>query len=1014
MLATAPRPDSRAGLVSALRFVTLAALAVGVVAASAFSASAQGFGRNKIQYDDFDWHVLETEHFDVYFYPEERELAEIGAQAAEEAYEDLEHRFNFSFNHRVPLLFYASNLHFKQTNTTPGFIPDGVGGFFEFLKGRVVIPADGNVQRFRRVVKHELVHVFTFNKLARILRDHRRPVDRLVPLWFTEGLAEYWSGEPDHQHEMILRDAVASNFFVPLDDMDRIAGSYVMYKEGEAFCRFVAETYGEERILDLLENSWRDPDFAKVISFVLGEDLHVVSDRWWDWVREQYLPKLENADLPSLTSAPVAARGAHFKPVVHRFPDGRQEVITVANRGGYSEVLATPVDGALRPTADPEVIVRAGRSLDYEAFHLMESRMDVSDDGLLAFVTKRGERDVIHLHDLRTRERVDMLGFDELVGIYSPTLSPDGQRVAFTGISRGGLADLYLYDRAGGPAGAGALRQLTADAYDDRDADFSPDGRRLAFSSDRTAFAGPGTPHFNLFEYDLDSDRIDYLTAGPQVDLAPRYSPDGDRLAFISARREEDGKFSAMNLWLADLSPTPSRAPVALPAEPTPGGAEATPSRTRVHQLTDFTAAGYDPAWANDSTLVFATFEDFRFTVRSIGVDSLAEAPRQSLAVAAPLAETAWTYPRYETPEDAEPARPYRRRYSLDVAAGSFATATTGDYNAGGAVIAFSDLLGNDRLLVSAYSASPQGRSFVDGLNASVTRIHVGRRANVGYGLFRRAGPLYDRGDPDGEEFLPTYQQIHGGLGLVSYPLSTFRRIDLSTSLGYSAKEIFEPDEFGAYDTLRTLTFSNALSFSHDNALYGMFGPVDGWRASVGVGYTTDLLQSALSYYTVSADVRHYARLSRDVTFASWGLARANVGRRARYTLLGGSWSARGFPLLRVRAERMLFTSQELRFPLVKAPYLMSPALGTLGVAGLNGALFADAAYGWNGDGTGPDLYNLNGQTIGRTFGSVGAGARLNLFGAFVLRYDIGYRFWDGFQWEEREPFTQFFFGWDF
>jgi len=174
------------------------------------------------------------------------------------------------------------------------------------------------------------------------------------------------------------------------------------------------------------------------------------------------------------------------------------------------------------------------------------------------------------------------------------------------------------------------------------------------------------------------------------------------------------------------------------------------------------------------------------------------------------------------------------------------------------------------------------------------------------------------------------------------------------------------------------------------------------------------LLQSALSYYTVSADVRHYARLSRDVTFASWGLARANVGRRARYTLLGGAWSARGFPLLRVRAERMLFTSQELRFPLVKAPYLMSPALGTLGVAGLNGALFADAAYGWNGDGTGPDLYNLNGQDIGRAFGSLGAGARLNLFGAFVLRYDIGYRFWDGFHWEEREPFTQFFFGWDF
>ena len=565
----APRPGplARAASVSSRvspRLAPLAAALLGLLVLGgplAPEADAQGFGRNKVQYDDFDWHILATEHFDVYYYPEERELAEIGAEAAEEAYVELENRFDFSFNHRVPILFYASNLHFKQTNTTPGFIPDGVGGFFEFLKGRVVIPADGNVQRFRRVVKHELTHVFTFNKIARVLRDHRRPVDRLLPLWFTEGLAEYWSGEPDHQHEMIIRDAVASNFFVQLDDMDRIAGSYVMYKEGEAFCRFVSETYGEERILDLIENSWRDQDFAKVAEFVLGEDFHVISDKWWTWIREQYLPKLEHAEVPSLTTAPVAARGAHFKPVVHTFPDGRREVLSGANRGGYTEILATPVDADLTPTGSPDVIVRGGRNLDYEAFHLFESRMDVSDGGLLAFVTKRGERDVIHLHDLRQRQRVEMLGFDELVGIYSPTISGDGRLIAFTGISRGGFSDLYLYDRQGGADGKGLLRQLTADAYDDRDADFSPDGLSLAFSSDRTAFAAPGVPSFNLFRYDLETDEISYITAGPQVDMAPRYSPDGERLVFVSARREADGKFSAQDLWLADLQPEAPEAP---------------------------------------------------------------------------------------------------------------------------------------------------------------------------------------------------------------------------------------------------------------------------------------------------------------------------------------------------------------------------------------------------------------------------------------------------------------------
>ncbi len=1057
MSARALRPGPRAWAAFVCsRLAPLAALALCLLAGPlAPEADAQGFGRNKVQYDDFDWHILETEHFDIYYYPEERELAEIGAQAAEEAYVELENRFAFSFNHRVPMLFYASNLHFKQTNTTPGFIPDGVGGFFEFLKGRVVIPADGNVQRFTRVVKHELVHVFTFNKLARVLRDHRRPVDRFVPLWFTEGLAEYWSGEPDHQHEMIIRDAVASNFFVQLDDMDRIAGSYVMYKEGEAFCRFVAETYGEERILDLIDNAWRDDDFSKVVEYVMGEDFHVVSDKWWTWIREQYLPKLEDADVPSLTSRPVAARGAHFKPVVHTFPDGRREVLSVANRGGYSEILATPIGADLQPLAKPEVIVRAGRNLDYEAFHLFESRMDVSADGILAFVTKRGERDVIHLHDLRQRRRVEMLGFDELVGIYSPTVSADGRQVAFTGIGRNGLADLFLYDRDGGPTGAGLLRQLTSDAYDDRDPDFAPDGLSLAWSSDRTAFAGPGTPIFNIFRYDLLTDEIGYITSGPQVDAAPRFSPDGERLAFVSARREADGKFSAQNLWMVDLSPAApmdeplvtasaaegyrvrgagyasgesARLAVSLEADtgsagmasgaddaaqlpyPVPRTRYAT---TEVRQLTQFTSAAYDPFWADDSTLVFAAFEDFRWTVRAFDADSAFATPRQRLPVSAPAPSQAWEYPRYAV-NDTTRARPYKRRYALDVAGGSFATAASSDYSAGGAGIAFSDMLGDDRIYVSAYSATRIGRSFLDGLNVSATRIHVGRRANVGYGVFRRAGPLFDRGDPDREEIVSTYQQIHGALGLVSYPLSTFRRIDLSTSLGFSAKEIFAPSDAGAFDTLRTLAFSNYMAFAHDNSLYSMFGPIDGWRANVGVGYTTDLLQSALSYYTLNADVRHYARLTNDITFASWGLARANVGRRARFNLIGGSWSARGFPLLRIRAQRLLFTSQELRFPIVKAPYLISPVLGALGVAGLKGAVFVDAAHAWNEDGSPPDLFAVRGQEIGKTFGSVGAGARLSLFGAFVLRYDVGYRFWDGFQIDEREPFTQFFFGYDF
>ncbi|RMD51094.1 MAG: hypothetical protein D6830_01220, partial [Ignavibacteria bacterium] len=133
------------------------------------------FGRNKVQYQEFDWKILKTQHFDIYYYGNFKEMAEIGAKFAEDAYEEHKVKFNHTVNVRIPLIFYNTHLHFQQTNTIPGFIPEGVGGFFEFIKGRVVIPYLGSLDQFRHVIRHELVHVFMTSKVLNVLRDHRIP-----------------------------------------------------------------------------------------------------------------------------------------------------------------------------------------------------------------------------------------------------------------------------------------------------------------------------------------------------------------------------------------------------------------------------------------------------------------------------------------------------------------------------------------------------------------------------------------------------------------------------------------------------------------------------------------------------------------------------------------------------------------------------------------------------------------------------------------------------------------------
>jgi hypothetical protein len=969
-------------MIPGLRILALSALLLTTLGETV----AQGhfyYGRNKVQYTDFDWQVLRTTHFDIYHDAEAAELTAIGAAEAEAIYSELVQRFRMELPHRVPLLFYATNLHFRQTNIVSGFIPPGVGGFFEFLKGRVVIPADGDLSRFRRVIRHELVHVFTFTRLQQVSREHRRPQQSRPPLWFTEGLAEYWSGAPDHQHEMVMRDAVASNLLVRLEDLGRVGG-YLIYKQGESVCRFISERYGEEKLLLLIENSWRDVDFRRVMEFVLREDFATIADRYDQWVRSQYYPVLASAAPGSLSSLRLTDRGFSGKPVGYITERGSPAVAFLGNRRGHTNIYSISfADADANGTVEPEILVRGERGPRFEAFHAFESRMDVSRDGRLAFVTQSGGSDVIHVYELHTRVLSATYRPDGMVAAYSPAWDPHGRRLVFTGIDRTGFADLYVYDLA-----SGEVERLTQDPFDDRDPHWSPCGRWIVFSSDRGAHGLEGA--YNLFALDLEWGNVRQLTFGDRRDLSPRWSPDGGALLFTSAVREENGAFGNQDAWVLQ-----------------PGLEREEPSREK--RLTAFTSAVRDAHWGPDGSLIFGSYERGRFSIAQLDLDSLIANPRDIASTPAPVdwsASTSWEHPRYSGGDHQQDrARPYRRSYSLDVAQSMFATNPVWGTSGGGA-FAMSDILGDDRVLVTAFFTETPGRSFVDGLNVGITRVNLARRMNIGYGLFRLSGLRFDRTDPDAQASYPVFfEQTAGAFGAVSYPLSRFQRVEASSSLAWNRKELPTRNLDRA-----AVLFGATVSLTHDNALYGANGPVQGWKGQVTAGTTSDVVFGNVQYQTFSGDLRHYARLGRHTTLASWVLARTHQGKEARLWLLGGSWDLRGYPFLHVRGRNQLFTSHELRFSIAEAPSAHFPLLAPFGVANIRAALFIDAARAWN------DHFHLREDQLltGRTLGSAGAGLRVNLFGGLVLRYDVGWRFADGFGWDGRQPFRQFFFGYDF
>ncbi len=913
------------------------------------------FGRNKVQYEEFDWKILRTEHFDIYYYEEMGKIAEIGAYYAEEIYDELKVELNHIVTRRVPLIFYNTSIDFQQTNTTPGLIPEGVGGFFEFLKGRVVFPSNGSLHDFRHVIRHELVHVFMTNKIYRVLKDHRIPTNKMPPLWFVEGLAEFLSTEVDAQAEMLMRDAVINNYFVGLDDIYRIYGSFLMYKEGQSFLEFAAEKYGKEKILLLLDNFWMYSNFNQVIEHTFKNDFKRIDDEWKYHLRKKYFPLIKDNYPTEFGSQRITEDGYNFSPVYLKL-NKKKYLYFSANRDGYSSLYRLEINSELLPENYPELVLRGEMTEEFESFHLFQAAIDISKKGLLAFVTKKGGSDAIHFFSVHENAVIKTFQEYELLSISSPKFSSDGNKLVFSAVDRKGFSDLFLLNLTDDE-----LYRLTNDYFDDKNPVFGLTDYQVLFSSDRTG--GKFSQIYNLFSYNLNNYEISYITYLKANSFSPVISPDKKNLLFTS---ELDG---VRNLY-------------EIPIESNKFG-------SKVYKISSFISSAFNPRFIDSTSIAFAGFENFAFDLFTKKID---RANRDSTLVAEmnlDSVKTNWKAKLLQLPSERKKIE-YEKEYALDFAQSVVATDPVFGTR-GGAIFSISDLLGDDRYSILIYNSAGVQSEILNSFNIVLQKISFGDRVNFGYGIFHLSGRRYDIRDPD--EFF--YERSFGGSFLLSYPVSKFQRLEATATIRNSNKEVI-PNVVER----KALLFTNTLGYVIDNSLWGPTGPVAGMRGILMLGYTSDIKFSNVNYFTIIGDYRYYQRFWLTTLIAFRAAAFYNEGKEARRFFVGGSWDLRGWPRFSVRGEKIWLTSLEFRFPLIEQLAIRFPFFD-LGFWGIRGAFFYDMGGAWD------DKYET-------TLGSVGFGFRFNIFGVLTLRYDIGKRIEDDFSRFQKGLFYQFFFGWDF
>lgn len=985
-------------------------------------ADAQYFGRNKVQYDDFDFRVLATPHFDIHYYPAKREAIEDVSRMSERWYERLARIFQHEFAERKPLIFYADHPDFQQTNTVGAMIGEGTGGVAESLKNRVILPLAGSYADTDHVLGHELVHAFQYD-IAQSRRGGGMQAMGQLPLWLIEGMAEYLSvGREDAHSGMWVRDAILRDDFPTLQDMTR-SQRYFPYRWGQAFWTYVGSTYGDEAVIRLYRTSLR-MGWEPAIDAVLGISADSISARWEEAARDHYGPLMADRTSPgevgTLLLSPETGSGRQ-NVSASISPDGTRMVfMSEKDLFSFDLYLADARTGEIIQT-----LSSAAADPHWDALRFMDSAGAWSPDGeRLAFVVFAGGANQLVIADAENGTIERRLEVAEEVGEMSgPVWSPDGQAIVFSG-QAGGITDLFKIELE-----SGETSRLTRDRHAAIHPTFSPDGRTVAFASDRgpeTDFDRLRYSELRISLYDMESGEVRVLDGFGNVRHSnPQFTPDGRGLYFLS---DPDG-FS--DIFRVELETGEIR--------------RVTNVATAVSGIT--AKAPAISVARETGTVVFSVFDDFEFHVYSMDSQEVDQGtaiastldldpvgrflpprePRVPSRVADYLGDYDTALPSTDEYADAEPA-PLNTGLTLDwLGQPSLGVGQDrfGGYVGGSVAAYFSDMLGNRNLGVGLYA---QG-TFKD-IGGQLVYQNMEHRWNWGVAAQRipyMSVRGYQQFNPNGtyqinQEYFRIFETQ--ALGLASYPFSTTRRVDFTggvTRYSFDVERevlIFSPDnrllqrgfESGdvPFDPLNLVQGSVALV--GDDSYFGFTSPVRGHRYRMEVGATA----GSSAFNSLSLDYRRYLSPHRNVTVAFRGLHRGRYGSDdnlygtieqpsvVQPYFLGWESLVRGYSAYsfdparecsqatglgqcpeydRLFGHRLAVANVEVRVPVIG-----TERLGLLDFSFLPTELFAFADFGLAWDGRNPPELAWDRQSSDRIpVASSGIGARVNVMGMMII-----------------------------
>jgi len=961
-------------------------------------SNAQYFGKNKVKYNKIKFDVVKSKSFDMYHYTKNDSLSIALIKDAEKWRVRHAQVLTDTFAYKIPLIFYNNHGDFQQSNVVSGLIGTSTGGVTEGLKSRVIMPLTFSYGQTDHVLGHELVHTHQYNMIKANDSLSFQNMGN-IPLWMTEGMAEYLSiGSEDSHTALWMRDAVLHDYFPSIKDLN--SGKFFPYRYGQSFWAFIGGTFGDDKIYPLYQNTAMY-GLKEAFKRTLGMPLDSVSKKWQTTSKKYYKQFLDGRIKKPLGKKMIDYReGGHMNVSPSFSPDGKY-FIFLSERNLFSMDLYLAASSTGKIIRRISTNARKSHLDDLDAFN--SSGTWSPDSKKYAFIIYSKGMNKIIINDLEKNKITTELFVKDVPSIAGLHWSPNGKTILFSGLKRG-QSDLYTID-----VKTEEVTQITNDFFAQMQPMWSPDGSKIIFVSDKKS---------NLkISKKLTFSILDVATkkiVTPQVfkgvnNMNPIFDKTGENVLFISDR---DG---FRDIYKYNLE------------------------TKKVWQLTNyFTGISgitkYSPAISYSTKLdelLFTVYNNSKYGIyrlnlndfdkKLVQLDDVSNEPAMlpSMNLKESFVNANLKEEKLDVATGKLTKEAYKPKFKLDYISNGGVGVSSGRYGVGmqgGVNMLFGDILGENQLFAGVVLNGE-----LEDFGAQAAYINRKNRFAWGGGLSHipyryvfneLAYDVIDINNTPTNVIRQTYHiyRIFNDKASVFsfYPFSKNTRLEGSTSFNrysYSLTDynnyydttgryFYRQDRNKGLPTRDPISFGEgSLAYVGDKTSFGMTAPMKGYRyrfevqQTFGGLNTTALLTDFRKYVytkpvTFAFKAYHYSKYGRDADnqlSVPLYLGYGTLVRGYTFSAFNNASSSSTFTPNDLIGNRIIVSNFEVRFPftgpkrlaLIDSGYIMSD---------LN--LFVDAGVAWGQNRRYGVDRKLNEAKI---ITSTGLSLRINLFGQLII-----------------------------